>query len=204
MASIIVISGAAGSGKGTLVKKLTADNDKYFVSKSVTTRAPRGDDILGVSYHFTTREKFEEMIASNELVEYAEYSGNYYGTPVTPINNAIESGKNIILEIETRGAIQIKKRFPEAILIWITPPDYENLERRLRSRGTNTESDILRRLETAKKELTLLNEYDYVVINRDGEADLAAEQIRAIITAEELSVKRNASFPDTFYKKTNN
>ena len=141
MASIIVISGAAGSGKGTLVKKLTADNDKYFVSRSVTTRTPRGDDIPGVSYHFTTREKFEEMIAAGEFVEHAEYSGNYYGTPVTPINQAISDGRNIILEIDTRGAIQIKKRFPEAILIWITPPDYENLERRLRSRGTNTESE---------------------------------------------------------------
>lgn len=199
MASIIVISGAAGSGKGTLVKKLTADNDGYFVSRSVTTRAPRGDDIPGVSYNFTTRENFEAMIAENEFVEYAEYSGNYYGTPVTPISNAIADGKNIILEIDTRGAIQIKKRFPEAILIWITPPDYENLERRLRSRGTNTESDIIRRLETAKKELTLLNEYDYIVINRDGEIDAAAEQIRNIITAEELSVKRNVNFPDAFY-----
>ena len=199
MASIIVISGAAGSGKGTLVKKLTADNDKYFVSRSVTTRTPRGDDIPGVSYHFTTREKFEEMIAAGEFVEHAEYSGNYYGTPVTPINQAISDGRNIILEIDTRGAIQIKKRFPEAILIWITPPDYENLERRLRSRGTNTESDILKRLETAKKELTLLDEYDYVVINRDGEADKAADEIRTIIAAEELSVKRNRNFPKCFY-----
>ena len=199
MASIIVISGAAGSGKGTLVKKLTADNDKYFVSRSVTTRTPRGDDIPGVSYHFTTREKFEEMIAAGEFVEHAEYSGNYYGTPVTPINQAISDGRNIILEIDTRGAIQIKKRFPEAILIWITPPDYENLERRLRSRGTNTESDILKRLETAKKERTLLDEYDYVVVNRDGEADKAADEIRTIIAAEELSVKRNRNFPEKFY-----
>ena len=200
MSSIIVISGAAGSGKGTLVKKLTADNNKYFISRSVTTRAIRGDDIPGVSYHFTTREKFEEMIAADEFVEHAEYSGNYYGTPVTPIKQAMADGRNIILEIDTKGAIQIKKRFPEAILIWITPPDYENLERRLRSRGTNTESDILRRLETAKRELTLLDEYDYIVINRDGEADTAVEQIRTIITAEELSVKRNRDFPESFYK----
>ena len=201
MASIIVISGAAGSGKGTLVKKLTADNDKYFVSRSVTTRTPRGDDIPGVSYHFTTREKFEEMIAAGEFVEYAEYSGNYYGTPITPIKQALRDGRNIILEIDTLGAIQIKKRLGcyMPILIWITPPDYENLERRLRSRGTNTESDILKRLETAKKELTLLDKYDYVVVNRDGEADKAADEIRTIIAAEELSVKRNRNFPEKFY-----
>ena len=201
MASIIVISGAAGSGKGTLVKKITEGNDNYFVSRSVTTRAPRGDDIPGVTYNFTTREKFEEMIAADDFVEYAEYNGNYYGTPVPPIKQAIANGINIILEIDTRGAIQIKKRFPEAILIWITPPDYDNLERRLRSRGTNTEEDIVKRLETAKKELMLLDEYDYVVINRDGEIDQAAEQIRTIITAEELSVKRNRTFPEAFYKK---
>ena len=201
MSSIIVISGAAGSGKGTLVKKISDNNDKYFVSRSVTTRECRGDDVAGVSYHFTTREKFEEMIENGEFVEYAEYGGNYYGTPISPINKALAEDKNIILEIDTKGALQIKKRYPEAILIWITPPDYDNLERRLRSRGTNTEADIVRRLDTAKKELLLFEEYNYVIINRDGESDKAANEILTILAAEELSVKRNRSFPEEFYKK---
>ena len=127
--SLIVISGPAGSGKGTIVRLLIED-DSYRVSISTTSRKPRGDDIPGVTYNFVTQDRFLEMISRGELAEFAEYVGNFYGTPVKSIESLLASGKNVILEIETQGALQIKSRFPEAILIWLSPPDYETLASR--------------------------------------------------------------------------
>lgn len=221
MASVIVISGAAGSGKGTLVKMVTKNNDSFFVSRSVTTREIRKDDVPGVTYDFIdTHEEFLEMVRNNVFVEYNKYNGHYYGTRWASVRQALSENKNMILEIDVNGALNVKKEFPEAILIWITPPDYENLERRLRGRGTNTESDMLDRLERSKKELENLKDYDYLIINRDGEAEKAADTIRAIIAFEEAKrgncentisdevnnlvnaalVKNNSDFTDKFYK----
>ena len=196
--SLIVLSGPAGSGKGTIVKLLLQDED-YKVSISTTSRAPRADDIPGVTYNFVTAEQFLEMIAKGELAEFAEYVGNFYGTPVKGIEELLATGKNVILEIETQGALQIKSRFPEALLIWLSPPDYETLEARLRGRGTNTDEDIKRRLTAAKREMQFLPHYDYIVVNEKGLAGEAAERIREIVKVDKLSTALNKDFTQKFY-----
>ncbi len=196
--SLIVISGPAGSGKGTIVRMLLEDDD-YKVSISTTSRQPRADDIPGVTYNFVSREEFIGMIARGELAEFADYVGNFYGTPIKSITKLLKSGKNVILEIETQGALQIKSRFPEAILIWLSPPDYQTLEARLRGRGTNTEEDIARRLAVAKRELQFLPYYDYIVINEKGLAEEAADKIRNIVELDKLSIKHNTEFINKFY-----
>ena len=197
--SLLVISGPAGTGKGTIVKLLLQDED-YVVSVSTTTRAPRADDIPRVTYNFVTTEEFMNMIKNEELAEFAEYVGNYYGTPVKTIKELLKSGKNVILEIETLGALQIKARFPEAILIWVSPPDYETLGERLRGRGTNTDEDIAKRLATAKRELQFLPYYDYIVINEKGRAEDAVNDIKRIVSINPMAIKQNSNFIQTFYK----
>ncbi len=197
--SLIVISGPAGSGKGTIVKLLLQD-ESYTVSISTTSRQPRSDDIPGVTYNFVSSEEFIDMISNGELAEFAEYVGNFYGTPISTITELISSGKNVILEIETQGALQIKSRFPEAILIWLSPPDYDTLDSRLRGRGTNTDEDINKRLTAARRELQLLPYYDYIVINEKGKAEEAAEKIRKIVEVNSMSTKQNSDFVREFYK----
>lgn len=198
--SLIVISGPAGSGKGTIVRMLLED-ENYKVSISTTSRQPRADDIPGVTYNFVSREEFIDMISKGELAEFADYVGNFYGTPVKSITELLKSGKNVILEIETQGALQIKSRFPEAILIWLSPPDYQTLEARLRGRGTNTDEDIARRLAVAKRELQFLPYYDYIVINEKGLANEAADRIREIVSLDKISTRHNTDFIDRFYSK---
>lgn len=196
--SLIVISGPAGSGKGTVVRLLLQD-ESYKVSISTTSRQPRADDVPGVTYNFVSREDFISMITRGELAEFADYVGNFYGTPVKSVEELLKSGKNVILEIETQGALQIKSRFPEALLIWLSPPDYQTLEARLRGRGTNTDEDIKRRLTIAKRELQFLQYYDYIVINEKGLANEAAEHIREIVRIDKMSTKHNKNFVKEFY-----
>ena len=136
--NIIVISGSAGAGKGTIVKYLKQHTDCFF-SVSTTSRTIRNDDIPGVTYNFVTKEQFIDLIGKGEFLEYATFSDNYYGTPMTPINNALSEGKNVVLEIETQGAENVKNHYPDAIMIWITPPNRTTLEKRLRNRGNNKE-----------------------------------------------------------------
>ena len=198
--SLLVISGPAGSGKGTIVRYLLQD-PSYAVSISTTSRAPRGDDIPGVTYNFVTADQFKDMISRGELAEFAEYVGNFYGTPVKTVNEMLESGKHVILEIETQGALQIKSKFPEALLIWLSPPDYETLEARLRGRGTNTEDDIAKRLSTAKREMQFLPYYDFIVVNEAGKAEECAEKIRSIVAVDSMSTKHNPNFISEFYNK---
>ena len=200
--SLIVISGPAGSGKGTIVKYLLQD-PAYAVSISTTSRAPRGDDIPGVTYNFVTSDEFKDMISRGELAEFAEYVGNFYGTPVKTVSEMLKSGKHVILEIETQGALQIKSKFPEALLIWLSPPDYETLESRLRGRGTNTEEDIAKRLSAAKRELQFLPYYDYIVVNEAGKAEECADKIRSIVAVDSMSTKHNPNFTSLFYQKNN-
>jgi len=196
---LIIVSGPAGSGKGTVLSKLMAGCDEYVYSVSATTRKPRETDIEGVTYSFITREQFEEKIARGEMLEYAEYVGNYYGTPKAPVEAALESGKNVVLEIETKGAEQVMKNAPDALSIMILPPNGKTLRERLEGRGTETPDVIERRMETARGEVKKLPLYDYVVINNDGAADEAAELIRSIIAAEKSKTKRNTDIADNYF-----
>ena len=163
---LIVISGPAGSGKGTMLKHIfdSKKHGRQFVySVSATTRAPRPGEVDGVNYHFLTREDFEARIARGELLEYTEYCGNYYGTPKKEAEEVLATGCNLILEIEVEGAMNVKRLYPDAVLIMLLPPNFATQEWRLRHRGTETEEVILARLERAKEEIQLLPNYDYVV-----------------------------------------
>ena len=194
---LFVISGPSGTGKGTVMKHLL-ETGEYFYSVSATTRAPRPEDKEGVTYYFVTRAQFEEKIASGEMLEYAEYSGNYYGTPKFAVENALESGKNVILEIETKGALQVREKMPEAVLIFILPPDIATLRARLEGRGTESAEVIDLRMAQVKREVALVGSYDYAVVNENGKAKEAAQEIMLIARAERLRTSRNAELAKNF------
>lgn len=195
---LIVISGPAGSGKGTVNAELLRTGDFAF-SVSATTRAPRPGEVDGVNYHFITKDRFRQLLDEGGMLEYTEYCGNYYGTPRKQAMEVLQSGKNLILEIEVDGAMQLKHQFPEAILIMLLPPSFAVQEQRLRGRGTETEDKILARLAQARNELPLLPRYDYVVYNRDGGVQQCAEDILAILRAERLSTRRNPTASDDYF-----
>ena len=188
---MIVISGPAGSGKGTVNRHLL-ETGEFVYSVSATTRAPRPGEIDGVNYHFITKEDFVGRIANDGMLEYTEYCGNYYGTPKKEAEEVLASGKNLILEIEVEGAKNIKRKFPEAVLIMLLPPSFKVQEQRLRMRGTETEEKILERLSRTKEEVKEAPSYDYVVYNYDGADKIAANEIYAIVTAEKRAMKRNS------------
>lgn len=196
---LVVVSGPAGSGKGTVNQKLLETGDFVF-SVSATTRAPRPGETDGVNYHYIGREDFEARVARGELLEYTEYCGNYYGTLCSETEAVLESRRNLLLEIEVEGAMNIKRRYPEAVLIMLLPPSYRVLEARLRGRGTETEEVILRRMARAREELEFLPDYDYVVYNRDNGVEAAAAEIRAIVTAEKHSVRRDPDAKKRFFE----
>lgn len=166
---LLVISGFSGAGKGTLVKRLIEKYDEYALSISMTTRAPREGEVEGVHYFYVTREKFEQTIAEGGLLEHAQYCGNYYGTPKAYVEKQLEAGNNVILEIEIQGATNIKKLYPESLLLFVAPPSAGELERRLKGRGTETEEVIAKRLSRAFEESQGMDTYDYIVINDDLE-----------------------------------
>ena len=196
---MIVISGPAGSGKGTVNAHLLATKE-FVYSVSATTRAPRPGEVDGVNYHFITREEFESRIASGDMLEYTEYCGNYYGTPRKEAEEVLDSGKNLILEIEVEGARNIKAKFPEAVLIMLLPPSFKVQEQRLRGRGTETEEKILERLARTREEILMSDFYDYAVYNYDGADKIAADEIYAIVTAEKHAMKRGESVSKTYFK----
>ena len=185
---LLVVSGPAGSGKGT-VNRLLLESPDYAFSVSVTTRDPRPGEQDGVHYHYISREAFESHIRNDELLEYTEYCGNYYGTPKAPVFEAVERGEDIILEIEVDGAKQIKEKCPEAVLIMLLPPSFSEQEKRLRGRGTETEDKIQKRLSRTVEELDYLDIYDYVIYNEDGGAEEAADDLLSIIRSEKRSMR---------------
>ena len=175
---LTVISGFSGAGKGTVVKQLLQEYD-YGLSISATTRSPREGEQDGREYFFKTKEEFEKMIREHQLIEYAQYVGNYYGTPKEYVVQQLEQGKDVILEIEMQGALRVREILPEVNLIFLTPPTVDELERRLVSRGTETAEVICERMARAKEESAYMNEYDYVVINDD--LDECVENVHQLI-----------------------
>ncbi len=196
---MIVISGPAGSGKGTVNAHLI-DTGNYVYSVSATTREARPGEIDGVNYYFITREEFERRIEAGDMLEYTEYCGNYYGTPKKEALSVLESGKNLILEIEVEGAMKVKRKFPEAVLIMLLPPAFSVQEQRLRMRGTETEEKILARLSRTHDEVLMLPDYDYIVYNEDGAAREAAREIMGIVAAERHAVRRNDGAAEKYLK----
>lgn len=197
---LLVVSGPSGCGKGTVLSHVLKDKEQYSLSVSFTTRAPRPGEIDGVHYGFVSKEEFLKQIEEGNMLEYTEYCGNYYGTPQSTVNSLLEKGVNVVLEIETVGAMNVKKLRSDAVLIMVLPPSYEVLENRLRSRGTNSEEDIGKRLLRAKEELAILPEYHYCVVNHDGCSNEAAEQIKRIVDAEKHKIARNDMILNHFYQ----
>ena len=186
----IVISGASGTGKGTVCKKLLADLPEVAYSISATTRKPRAGEIDGREYYFLSVEEFKTWIAEEKFLEYAEVYGNFYGTPLNKIEERLNRGEDILLEIDVQGALNVKKKCPEGVYIFLLPPSLEELKNRIEGRGTENPESLSRRLKNAVAEIKIGLEYDYVVVN--DTIDNAAAQIKAILTAERLKVARNA------------
>lgn len=185
---LIILSGPSGCGKGTVVKELLSRRDDTVLSVSVTTRSPRPGEVDGTHYFFRTKEQFEEMIRRDELLEYASYSGNYYGTPLPPIEEWLNAGKNVLLEIEVQGAQKVMERCPDHVSVFIAAPSLEVLEQRLRGRGTEAEEVIERRLNAAKEEMATAERYRYYVVN--DEVELAVQRIETILAAESMCYHR--------------
>ena len=196
---MIVVSGPAGSGKGTVNAHLLKTGD-FVYSVSATTRAPRPGEVDGLNYHYISREEFLARIESGDMLEYTEYCGNYYGTPRKEAEAVLESGKNLILEIEVEGAHNIKKKFPDAVLIMLLPPSFAVQEARLRGRATETEEKILERLARTREEIKVADFYDYVVYNHDGRDLDAAAEILSIVSAENCSMRRNSDMAKRYFE----
>ena len=186
---LIVFSGPSGVGKGTVRQEIFSTPDhKFEYSVSMTTRAQRPGEVDGKDYFFRSREEFEELIRNGQMLEYAEYVGNYYGTPLTYVNETLDKGIDVFLEIEVQGALQVKKKVPDAVFIFLTPPDLNELQERLVGRGTDSEEVIAQRIERAREEVALMSEYDYAIVN--DEVPLAAERVKRVIEAEHFRVDR--------------
>ena len=187
---LIVISGASGTGKGTVCKKILNDLPAVAYSISATTREPRPGETDGKEYYFLGRDEFKNWIADGKFLEYAQVYGNFYGTPLNKIEERLNRGEDILLEIDVQGALNVKKKCPEGIFIFLLPPSLDELKRRIEGRGTETPASLERRLKNAVAEIKIGLEYDYVVVNDTIEN--AAEKIKAILTAERCKVSRNA------------
>lgn len=188
---LIVISGPSGTGKGTIVHELLQRDPNIRLSVSATTRSPRTGEENGVSYFFVTKEEFCHLVENDGMLEHAEYCDNYYGTPRGPVEEALRNGQDVILEIEVQGALQIKKKCPECITLFVLPPSVEVLEKRLRKRGTEDEETIRKRMSQLERELALVKEYDYAVVN--GALETAVDDVCAILRAEHCRTARGVS-----------
>lgn len=197
---LVVVSGFSGAGKGTVMKRLMEKYDGYALSVSATTRKPRPGEEDGREYFFRTRDEFEKLIEEDALLEYAQYVENYYGTPRSYVEEQLQAGRNVILEIEIQGAMKIKEKIPEALLVFVTPPTVEELERRLTGRGTETAQVIADRLARAGKEAEGMGQYDYILVNDTVEE--CVDHLHQIIVSEHSRVSRNAEFIADIQKQT--
>ena len=189
---LIVVSGFSGAGKGTIMKALLERYDNYALSISATTRNPRPGEEEGKAYFFKTTEEFEKMIAKDDLIEYAMYVGNYYGTPKAYVEEQLCAGKAVILEIEIQGALKVKEKFPNTLLLFVTPPSAEELRKRLEGRGTETQEVIDGRMKRAIEEAEYMDQYDYLVVN--DELDVCVEEMHHLIQGEHERCFRNQTF----------
>ena len=186
--NLFIVTGPSGAGKGTVLGRVMPSMEDLHYSVSATTRAPREGEEDGVNYYFLRKEQFLEMIGQGAFLEHAEYVGNYYGTPAGPVDECLNKGMDVVLEIEVQGALIVKQKRPEAKLVFIIPPSVSDLELRLRSRGTETEETIAKRLEKAREEYQMADQYDYIVLN--DKVEKAADELRAIILASRCAVGR--------------
>ena len=198
---VIAFVGKSGAGKDYCAHRFVDENPEntHFIISS-TTRPKRDYEIEGVNYHFLSREEFERRIAAGEMLEYTEYCGNYYGTPKKEAEEVLASGRNLLLEIEVEGAANVKKAYPEAVLIMLLPPSFAVQEARLRGRGTETEEKIRERLSRTREEVPCVGMYDYVIYNHDGRADEAVADIRAIVRAETRAIARNSDAATKYFE----
>lgn len=186
---LIILSGPSGVGKGTVRAAIFKDNKfNYVYSVSATTRQSRPDEVDGVDYYFVSKEQFKQYIEEDALLEYAEYVGNYYGTPIQKIEENLAAGNDVFLEIEVQGALKVRERMPEGIFIFLAPPSLDELKSRITGRGTDREDVILERMQMAKEEIEMMQHYDYVVVNDTVEH--AVNKVNAIIQSEHLRVER--------------
>lgn len=192
---LVVVSGFAGSGKGTLMKELTSRYENYALSVSATTRDPRPGEVDGREYFFKTKEEFEEMIRQNAFIEYAQYVSHYYGTPRAYVENQLDAGKDVILEIEIQGALQVRQKFPETLLLFVTPPSAEILHERLVGRGTEDKKTIALRMARAEEEAKVIEQYDYLIVN--DKLDECVVSMHSLIQGEHDRTFRNKEFINT-------
>lgn len=196
---LVVVSGFSGAGKGTLMNRLLEKYDQYALSISATTRPPRAGEQDGREYFFKSRPEFEALIRQGQLIEYAEYVGNYYGTPRAYVEEQLESGKDVILEIEIQGALKVKEIFADALLLFVSPPSAQELEQRLKTRGTEDEKLIQSRLRRAGEEAEGVDAYDYLLINDDLEA--CVDVMHGVIQSEHCKISRNPRFVQTILQE---
>lgn len=194
--TLLVLSGPSGSGKGTLVNEYLKKYSDTFVSISATTRAPREGEKEGVNYYYISKEEFLAKRDENGFLEYAEFCGNYYGTPRDRAEAALNEGRDVILEIEVQGAFQVKENCPEAVLVFTLPPSFDILRERLIGRGTESMEVVEKRLARAREEIELAPRYDYLIVN--GKIEKAVEDLRAIFDAEKCEIKNNLKFLKEF------
>ncbi len=193
---LLVISGPAGVGKGTVCKEFMQKNKNTFLSVSMTTRQPREGEVEGVNYFFRTKEEFMKLVSENKFLEYAQFCDNCYGTPREAVEEQLEKGHDVILEIEVQGALQVKEKFDECILVFVVPPSYEELKGRLVGRGTETPDVVEKRLLRALEEFKLMPRYDYILMNDTVEN--AVQRLEAVVTAEKTKTSRNKELINEF------